>query len=128
MKKILFDSDVLIEHLRANQIVTDQLQGLLAENCFFAYSVISDAEIVYGARESEFKLIDQFLSLFDCVEISKQISRQAGVYLKKYAKSHALMLPDALIAATAKVKGLMLCTFNKKHFPMKDIEYLRLTR
>ncbi len=128
MNQILFDTDVLIEHLRNNSLVTSQLQSLLDEGSYFAYSVVSDAEIFYGAKDSEMAQLEDFLSLFDCVELSKMVSRQAAQYLKKYAKSHGMKLADACIAATAKVKGLSLCSFNMKHFPMKDITFLKLKR
>jgi predicted nucleic acid-binding protein len=39
------------------------------------------------------------------------------------AKSHSVELGDALIAACASSEGLKLWTLNKKHYPMKDIDF-----
>ncbi len=44
--------------------------------------------------------------------------------IKKYAKSHSLDIPDALIAATAIVNNFKLFTYNLKDF--KYIEDLHI--
>ncbi|AYO30065.1 hypothetical protein D2962_05070 [Biomaibacter acetigenes] len=46
-------------------------------------------------------------------------------YLNLYRKSHALTIPDAIIAASAKYKNATLITLNIKHFPMKEIDIVR---
>lgn len=38
--------------------------------------------------------------------------------MRHYRASHAIDLPDALIAAAAEHHGLTLATLNVKHFPM----------
>ncbi len=43
--------------------------------------------------------------------------------MKAYRASHSTEVADALIAATARVAVLPLWTLNKKHYPMKDIEF-----
>jgi hypothetical protein len=48
---------------------------------------------------------------------------KAGQYLKSYAKSHGVQLGDALIAACGSVENLQLWTLNRKHYPMKDVEF-----
>jgi len=48
-------------------------------------------------------------------------------YRKKFlGKNYTLRLPDCLIAATAKLYGATLVTFDLKDFPMKDIKKLKL--
>jgi len=44
--------------------------------------------------------------------------------IERYAKSHCLHIPDALIAATAICRGMQLLTFNLKDF--KFVEGIRL--
>ena len=44
-------------------------------------------------------------------------------YLQKYARSRAVELGDALIAAWASVHGAMLWTRNRKHYPMAGLRF-----
>lgn len=41
-----------------------------------------------------------------------------------FGKSHGLLVPDAVIAATASILNARLVTRNAKHFPMKDLDLL----
>src|SRR3954464_3855925 len=49
--------------------------------------------------------------------------------LKRYRKSHAVELGDALIAASAVERGARLWTRNRKHYPMPELAFMseRLT-
>jgi predicted nucleic acid-binding protein len=53
------------------------------------------------------------------------IADEAGEYMMKFHKSHALSIGDAVIAATAKEMRMTLLTRNIKHYPMKDIEIVK---
>ena len=50
------------------------------------------------------------------VHIDEDISEKAVELITLYAKSHGLLIPDALIAATALVLGLPLFTRNISDF------------
>ena len=54
--------------------------------------------------------------------LGDEIAVDAGKYRNKFYSSHGLLLPDALIAASAKKVGAILITLNKRHYPMKDIK------
>ena len=62
------------------------------------------------------------LSRMEEVNIDGEIAVSAGKYRKKYHASNGLLLPDALIAASAKITDAVLVTLNKKHYPMKDVQ------
>jgi predicted nucleic acid-binding protein len=53
------------------------------------------------------------------------IADGAGECMRKFRRSHALSMGDAVIAATAKEMGMKLVTRNIKHYPMKDIDILK---
>lgn len=55
------------------------------------------------------------------VRIDGEIGVAAGRYRNELYASYGLLLPDGLIAASAKQVGTVLVTLNKKHYPMKDI-------
>lgn len=121
MKKILFDTDVLIEHLRGNSTVTSALGDLRESGALLALTAVSEAEIGQGMRSHEKEKTKEILGLFECLAIDRQVGQRAGEYLRTYAKSHGLEIADALIAAAATVHRFSLCTFNWKHYPMADI-------
>ncbi|MBI2341005.1 MAG: type II toxin-antitoxin system VapC family toxin [Deltaproteobacteria bacterium] len=128
MKKILFDTDVLIEHLRGNGTVDSHMAELNASSAHLAYSPVTEAEIYRGLRSNERAKTELILNQLECLEITRTIGKWAGEYLRKYARSHGLETGDALIAATAQVHRFALCTFNWRHYPMHDIERHHIDR
>lgn len=122
MKKILFDTDVLIEHLRGNKEVESLLIELHSAHAHLAYTPVTEAEIIRGLRSNERVKTEATLAHFECLELTRPTGRWAGEYLRKYSKSHGMETADALIAAAAKVHRFTLCTFNWKHYPMTDVD------
>ncbi len=127
MKNILLDSDVLIEHLRNNNKVTQTLEELYSSSNL-ACSVISVTEILRGTREKEKLKTEKLLSFLRCVEVDFSIAKKAAEYLALYSKSHAVEMADALIAATAFHHQFELCSFNWKHYPMKELRAFKIER
>ena len=128
MKKVLLDTDILIEHLRNNPIITDEIGRLYHSGALLAYTPISEAEIYRGLRSHEREKTKTLLGFFECFPVTREIGRLAGEYLRKYSKSHGLEIADALIAATAILNRFNFCTFNWKHFPMTDIHRYPIER
>lgn len=128
-QKILLDTDILIELLRGNEVVTECLVSLLTEKKLLAYTAVTEAELFHGIRsKKEEKNLLETLSIFVCLDLTKEVGQQAGYYLYKYRKSHGVELADALIAAAAKVYQFSLSTFNWKHYPMKEIKKFEMKR
>jgi len=74
-------------------------------------------ELIIGARNKrEIAMLERFISLFEIIHISTEVSNQAVKLVTKYAKSHTLDIPDSLIASTALVNQAQLFTYNKKDF------------
>jgi predicted nucleic acid-binding protein len=126
MKRILFDSDILIEYLRDNQHVATELDQLAASAAVLAITPVTEAEIRHGLRSNERQKTERALSQFECLELTRKVGQRAGDYLKKYRKSHGIELADALIAATAVINRFALCTFNWKHYPMSELGKYRI--
>jgi hypothetical protein len=124
LKSLLIDSDVLIEVARGrDQRLLARWSELSASDTVIACSPVTVAEIWRGARPDEFKVLDALFRALTCVPIGPEIGRRAGDYLRQLAKSHAVELGDALIAATASIHNLALWTRNHKHYPMKDCQF-----
>lgn len=56
------------------------------------------------------------MSTFSVISIDDSISKKAIDLIEYYAKSHGLMIPDAIIAATALVESVEIMTLNIKDF------------
>ncbi len=114
MEIVLLDSNILIEILKGNKETISKIKRI---NGIFAISIISSMELIYGAfNKEEIRKIEKFLLNFKVVEIDSKISIKALDLIKRYAKSHFLDIPDALIASTAIVNNYKLFTYNLKDF------------
>lgn len=122
---LLIDSDILIDHLRKEQGALDYIRQKIDDGSPLFISVLSRIEILSGARKGEDETIRSLFGILIPVDDDLAIADGAGEYLKKFRKSHALSIGDAVIAATAKEMGMNLVTRNIKHYPMKDIEIVK---
>ena len=112
---ILCDTNVIIEALKKNSVVIQTIEKIGLEQ--IAVSVITVMELYYGAlHKAELKTIKRHLSSIRILQIDEAISVTASELIERYAKSHGLPIPDALIAATSINHGLQLYTGNTKDF------------
>lgn len=113
----LTDTDILI----------DATRGLAVARTFLAQqrsvgiriSIISAMELVAGARNAPgLTRIRRFLQAATVLPITSPISMTAYGLMTSFFLSHHLLIPDALIAATALDHGLELYTKNTRDFRM----------
>jgi predicted nucleic acid-binding protein len=124
MNGVLVDSDILIEVLRGRKPEVARLWAdAAAIGTPLFYSPVTLAEVRHGMREHEREPTDQVFSSIMSVPIEVEIGTRAGDYLRAFHASHAVELGDALIAATASIHQLQLWTQNRKHFPMRDVQF-----
>ena len=116
---ILWDSDIVIDHLRGASQATWAFEEARASRNYL--SVITIAEIEAGIRDHEHSFVQTFFQAFIILPVTQAIALKAGKYKRTFGKSHHLLLPDALIAATAFCENISLHTLNLKHYPMQDI-------
>ncbi|MGE5577900.1 MAG: type II toxin-antitoxin system VapC family toxin [Syntrophothermus sp.] len=120
-KDILVDTTILIDHLRGLQEARQWLVEMFQSGRSLYYSVITRAELLTGVRPGEQDALLKLLGLMRGVNVDDTIASIAAGYMQKYARSHGLSLPDALIAASARQSSAGLATLNRKHFPMTDL-------
>lgn len=120
MKKIVVDTDVLIDFLRGGKKVQEFLLSAVEESVIYC-SAITVAEIHAGMRESERGKTMDLIDSLNIVDVTREIAEKAGAY-RRYEKRQSIELDDCLIAATAFIKGAFLATRNVKHYPMDDIK------
>ncbi|MCH7640776.1 type II toxin-antitoxin system VapC family toxin [Patescibacteria group bacterium] len=115
MKKVLLDTDVLIDELRQPEKETIY-KTLKAQKYKLYVCAITVTELWAGESITKPKgkrLVSKILKEVSIVPLSNQILRRAG---EKLRKNKNLYLADAMVAATALIKKLPLVTLNIRHF------------
>ena len=121
---VLVDSDILIEVARGRDTqIVSRWTELSLSDAPVLYSPVSVAELWAGARPAEHDVLHNLFGALTCVPIDAEVGRQAADYLRRYRKSHGVELGDALIAAGALANTAALWTRNRKHYPMKDLNF-----
>lgn len=118
---MLIDTCILINHFRGDVPTT---QFLLKNSGKMKISSITDMEISQGIRDkTELKKYEKLLQQLkiQIVDLNEEISVKARLWVRAFGLSHGLNLADALIAATASVKGLDLFSLNIKDFRFLNI-------
>lgn len=114
----IFDSTVLIAHLRGVPAATEVLREAVAGQVA-ACSVLSRVEIEGGMRSGERSSVARLLSVLDLQPVTDLIAARAADFLRTHRRSHpGIDVVDYVIAATADVLGAQLLTQNVEHFPM----------
>jgi predicted nucleic acid-binding protein len=121
---VFLDTDIAIDVLRArDQVILSKWSALVASGAVVLYSPVTAAEVWAGAFPREHQLISVFFRPLTCVAADYETGQVAGEFLRKYAKSHSLDIPDALIAAAAVQSQAALWTRNRKHYPMTQVTF-----
>ena len=116
MALTIVDSDILINVARSD---TEAINCLLRleKTSVLAISAVTQLELIVGCRnKTELRELEKFLSRFQILNITDQISDRAVELLKNYFLSHGLLIADGLIAATALVHNEEFITKNQRDF------------
>ena len=112
--RVLFDSNILIDYLRG----IPQAQGTLARHPNAAISLLNWIEVMVGVREpAHVAPTRSFLARFEVIAPDARIAEMA-VQMRQLRPR--LRLPDALVWATARARGLTLMTRDAGDFPADE--------
>ena len=100
---VLVDTDVFIDHLRG-------ARALRRDGRRLHYSVITRAELFSGSRGVD--AVGALLAPLGEIPVDRAIAERAG----RIRRDTGIRLPDALIAATALTRSMMLATRNRRDF------------
>lgn len=116
----IIDTDILIDEGRGMSDAADFLNRI--ESTWpLAISVVTQMELTVGCRnKTEQRQLSRLLSRFRVLSITTDISDRAVHLLQQYNLSHGLLIPDALIAATALTLGEPFATKNQRDFRFVD--------
>jgi toxin FitB len=103
MPDVLVDTDLFVDHLRGAAELRPGRHRL-------HYSVITRAELFAGSTATG--RVSQLLAPFRELPVDRAVAERAG----RIKRERGLLMPDALIAATALEHGLSLATRNRRDF------------
>ena len=122
---ILIDTDILIDFARGIGHAKKYLEKLREEKAL-AISSITHMELLVGCRnKKEQKKLNEFLTQYEEIPPDTIVIEKSIELLKLYRLSHYLLIPDAIIAATAISENIPLASKNAKDF--KFITGLKFT-
>jgi predicted nucleic acid-binding protein len=110
--KALFDTNILIDHLRGVEAAREELTRYADK----AISLISWMEVLVGTADAHRPVTRAFLDGFTRIEIDPRVAERA-VSLRQ---AQRLKLPDAIVWASAQVHAMLLVTRDTKGFPAGD--------
>ncbi len=122
---MIIDTDVLIWHLRGNE----KAREIIHKSIPFNISVVTYIELIQGMRDKKEmnSLIKQLTNWnVGIIQIDRNISSRAMIYVEEYYHSSAMELADALIAATCVNSAEILLTGNEKHY--KNIPHIQIKK
>ncbi len=118
MSTALFDTTILIAHLRGDERATQLITSAVSTGVAHA-SVLSRTELEGGMRSGERASVARLFSALKIEPVSDAIAGRSGEHLRQFRRSHSnIDIVDYVIAATAEHLGAQLITFNVRHFPM----------
>lgn len=106
--KALFDSNIVIDFLNGIKAAREEFD--LYEGR--AISMITWMEVMSGVPPEMEAVTRQFLARFELVSIDAEVAERAV----RLRASKSLKLPDAIVLASAIVRGLILVTRDTKAF------------
>jgi len=114
--RLFIDTDILIDFSQDKNNAVETIAELEKE-FDFCISVIVAMELYAGCRsKQELAKIESFLSGFEIVFITTNISKQAFSWMKQFRSSHGVEINDMLIAATTVTSNAKFISKNQKHY------------
>lgn len=112
---ILCDTNILIAWLKGDEQTIEILQKIGLENLLIPS--ITFMELIQGTRnKNELLKLKRKIKNYNIIHFNDVTSKLAINLTEKYYLSHGLLIPDAIIAATAITFNFKLFTYNLKDF------------
>ncbi|MEQ1537785.1 MAG: PIN domain-containing protein [Sphingorhabdus sp.] len=114
MSGFTFDANIVIDALAGFPLARAEIQRSVTMGSRPWISRMAWIEVLSKGDEAIVRDAMSFLSRFGLDEIDDEISQRAAALLRERPR---LKSPDALILATAQIRGRVLITRNTKDFP-----------
>lgn len=119
MSRYLIDTNIIIYITKGNKKAFAFMEQLYADKSKdFLCSAVTEAELFSTTiSNTTQEIIEGMLSEAEIIHITSEIARKAGeIRAKGHEKGYKIKLPDALIAATAKIEDAIIVTHNVADF------------
>ena len=114
----IVDTNIIIYYLNGEAAAIDWLQSHQEK---LSISVITKIEVLsYPFQKDEEIIIQQFLSQFELIHLSDEII-DVTIKLRRQRK---IKTPGAIIAATALISKMCICTRNIHDFKNIEVDYI----
>lgn len=114
---ICLDTSILIDFYRKRIKEKSTFYQLTKVYNLFAVSIITEYEIMIGAKAEEVDFWKDFFDRVTILPFDKQSNDIAIKITKELKKKNSLVeIPDIFIGATALARKIKIATLNKKHF------------
>jgi predicted nucleic acid-binding protein len=121
----LLDTGILIRHLRRRPGYAEML-ARLADDGELYISVFTRVEVIRGMRDHEREITLALLNSVLTISLDVVTADLAGELVRHWAGQGIILGDaDAVIAASALQKRLVLVTTNARHFPMPELVVLQ---
>jgi len=119
---VLCDTNIFIHAFNGNTDTINELQKIGLDN--IVISAVTVMELYQGmGNKNELAQMKSRIRYYDVIEIDSVISKLAVRFVEQFNLSHGLVIPDAIIGATAVVHQIEIFTYNLKDFRfMPDIQ------
>jgi predicted nucleic acid-binding protein len=118
----LLDTTVLVDVSREREPAANWTRSLLRGASVVGVSTVSVAEFFAGLPPAERSAWETFLGDLERWEVTTEIAVRAGSLRYDYSRrGRTILIPDAIIAATAIAVGAVLVTSNVKHFSIPEL-------
>lgn len=123
----LLDSSVLIDALNNRRGRPQLLSQFSRQEILLACCAVNVTELYMGMLPGEEDKTQKLLRSLEFYAVTWNIAQLAGHLFREWRqKGQTLGLADVTIASVALTHKLVLVTDNRKHFPMPELELLRL--
>lgn len=121
---ILPDSNIFVYAANGEPPYAGWIETWITSGKLLISSIVA-AEFMSGGTVAERNRFQALIDQLGTLPIDTKIAIQAAQYRRQFqVRDYRLKLPDALIAATAKISRADLVTNNLSHYPMTDIKIL----
>ena len=114
MSGFAFDANIVIDAMAGYPLARAEIERAVGLSSRPWISRMAWIEVLSKGNESIVRDATEFMSHFGLDEIDEEISRRAAALCRDRPR---LKSPDAIILATAQIRGRVLITRNTKDFP-----------
>lgn len=112
---VLCDTNIFIHAFNGEAQTISTLESIGYDNILL--SSITVMELYQGmGNKKELREMKKKIRYYDVIEVDAEISKLATQLIDQFNLSHGLLIPDAIIAASAVVHQIELFTYNVKDF------------